>query len=361
MNAPWNPTNADRVCLPDATIIHFLDSESVIFSKGRRVTHVTRHGIVRIRLPFCFPRDLCFGFRLAERLLRADKCLCHPFRGGVVVIRGGIVYYWTHCESRRLGGIAGDTPLHRSACIGVSGSLYFGEYFMNPDRGEVKIWRVTGEAPTLEVAWRFSPGALRHVHGIYEDPFVPQRIWVTVGDLCGECYFYFTDDEFASIHRIGDGSQLWRAVGLMFSESHLLWGTDSPSMPNAFMAMCRETGQVTRMQEVDGTVWYAGRTLDGWYFASSSVENGLGVTTDQARVWLSRDGFKWTCAASFRKDWLPMPLFKWGTISFPAGYFPLESLWIFGEAIQGLDGRSMLLRVRVDSALQYPGAQEKAL
>lgn len=232
---------------------------------------------------------------------------------------------------------------------------------MNPDRGEVKIWRVTGDEPTLEVAWRFPPGTLRHVHGIYADPFVPQRIWVTVGDNCGECFFYFTDNEFSSVHRIGDGSQLWRAVGLMFSESHLLWGTDSPAVPNAFMAMCRETGQVTRVQEVDGTVWYGGTTLDGWYFASSSVENGKSVVTDRARVWVSRDGFKWNCAASFRKDWLPMPLFKWGTISFPAGDYALDSLWICGEAIEGLDGRSMLLRDAEQPSIQLPAEPDDNL
>lgn len=167
---------------------------------------------------------------------------------------------------------------------------------------------------------------------------------MSVGDNDGECHLYWTDDEFASLSRIGDGSQLWRAVGLVFTPTKVIWGTDSPHRPNHFVSMDRLTGRLDLGQPVDGTVWYAGTTSDGVFFAGTSVEKGPGVTTNQARVYLSRDGLEWRPCASFTKDALPMPLFKWGTLSFPSGSFPVSRIWISGEALRGLDGVSQLLK-----------------
>lgn len=295
-----------------------------------------------VRMPFRFPRDLACGWRILERLLRADKCLVVPHANAVIVIRGGAVYRWKDTLVE-LGKIQGDCPLHASACAGKSGALYFGEYFMNPKRGLVRIFRISPNGERLVVAHEFPAGQIRHVHGVYRDPFLGDRLWVTVGDNDGECYIYWTDDEFASLSRIGDGSQLWRAVGLVFTPTKVIWGTDSPHQPNHFVSWDRLTGKLEIGQPVDGTIWYAGTTSDGFFFAGSSVEKGPGVTTNKAKVYLSVDGVRWNAVAAFEKDSLPMPLFKWGTISFPTGSYPSDRIWISGEALRNLDGVSRLL------------------
>jgi hypothetical protein len=325
------------------TLVHHLDSSLALTSKGRTVCAHVAGGIARrVRLPFQFPRDLAFGFRILERLLRADKCLVVPHAGSVIIIRGGHVYRWCK-ELKMLGKIQGDCPLHASSCIGSSGALYFGEYFMNPERGPVKILKLEPGADQIFAAHVFPAGQIRHVHGIYKDPYHQGRLWVTVGDNDGECYLHWTDDEFVTLNRVGDGSQQWRAVGLVFTSEKVIWGTDSPHQPNYFVSLDRHSGRLELGQPVDGTVWYAGTTSDGVFFASSSVEKGPGVTTDQARVYLSRDGVRWESRATFTKDALPMPLFKWGTISFPSGSFPSNRIWISGEALCRLDGVSRWL------------------
>lgn len=295
-------------------------------------------------MPFEYPRDLCFGIRMCERLLRADKCLMVPHSGSVVIIRGGKVYRWVK-GLEVVGNLQGDCPLHRSSAEGASGALYFGEYFMNPSRVPVRIHRLRPGGATTEIAYEFAAGKIRHVHGVHRDPFHANRLWVTVGDESGECYLYWSDDEFATIDRIGDGSQLWRAVGLMFSEDAVIWGTDSPHQTNHFVSMDRLSGEIRIGQQVGGTIWYAGRTSDGLYFAGSSVEKGPGVTTNRANIYVSRDGIKWESKAAFVKDSLPMPAFKWGTISFPSGSFSSRQIWISGEALRGLDGKSQLVSV----------------
>jgi hypothetical protein len=294
-------------------------------------------------MPFRFPRDLSFGVRILERLLRADKCLVVPHAKAIVVIRSGKVYRWDE-RLVELGVIQGDCPLHASACSGKSGALYFGEYFMNPERGPVSVFRVCPSGERLEVAYVFPAGTLRHVPGVYRDPFHHRRLRVSVGDNDGECHLYWTDDEFNSLSRIGDGSQLWRAVGLVFTPTKVIWGTDSPHRTNHFVSWDRHNGELEVGQKVDGTVWYAGTTSDGIFFAGTSVEKGPGVTTNKASVYLSSDGHEWSPCVSFTKDALPMPLFKWGTLSFPTGTFPASRIWISGEALRGLDGVSQLLK-----------------
>lgn len=325
------------------TLVHHLEPSLSLTSTGRTVCAQISGGTKRrVRMPFRFPRDLTFGLRVFERLLRADKCLAVPHDNSVVIIRAGRVYRWDE-RLEALGDIQGDCPLHASACIGNSGALYFGEYFMNPERAPVKIFRIVPGARQLTVAHVFPAGHIRHVHGIYKDPYCQDRLWVTVGDNDGECYLYWTDDEFTTLSRVGDGSQSWRAVGLVFTPEKVIWGTDSPHQPNHFVSWDRRTGQLDFGQPVDGTVWYSGMTSDGVFFASSSVEKGPGVTTSHAKVFLSRDGMKWEVRAAFAKDALPMPLFKWGTISFPSGLFPADRIWFSGEALRGLDGVSRRL------------------
>jgi hypothetical protein len=330
--------------LSSFTIVHHVDESKILTSRGRVVVQHSMNGTRKITMPFERPRDFSFGIRMLERLLRADKCLVVPHDGSVVIIRGGKVYRWGS-GLEIVGRLQGDCPLHRSSAEGASGSLYFGEYFMNPSRVPVRIHCLRPSGTTTEIAYEFPAGQIRHVHGIHRDPFHATRLWVTVGDENGECYLYWSDDEFDTIHRIGDGSQLWRAVGLMFSDDAVLWGTDSPHRTNHFVAMDRASGELRVGQKVEGTIWYAGRTCDGVYFAGSSVEKGPGVTTNRANVYVSWNGVQWECKAGFDKDCLPMPAFKWGTISFPSGSFSSEQIWISGEALRGLDGRSQLLNL----------------
>jgi hypothetical protein len=328
--------------LAACTIVHHVDGSRILASRGRVIEQFSENTIRKQRMPFVYPRDLCLGIRIGERLLRADKCLVVPHGDSVVIIRGGHVYRWGD-TLKRIGALQGDCPLHRSSAEGPSGALYFGEYFMNPSRGAVRIHRIRSNALATEVAYEFPAGQIRHIHGVHRDPFHEKRLWVTVGDEDGECYLYWSDDEFETLSRIGDGSQMWRAVGLMFSSEAVLWGTDSPHRTNHFVAMNRMTGKLKVGQEVDGTIWYAGQTSDGLYFAGSSVEKGPGVSTDKASVYVSKDGVFWERKAAFVKDRLPMPQFKWGTISFPSGSFSSNQIWISGEALTGLDGESRLL------------------
>ncbi|MDB4691614.1 hypothetical protein OAH23_14480 [Verrucomicrobia bacterium] len=330
---------------PRLTIIHHSDQRGDWATSGRRILFKARNSSIWELLgqfPFVMKREIFGWNRITQRLARADKCLLFPSSDGTLIgIRSGNIYRFedgkAHCIMESLQG---DCPLHRSMCEPEAGILYFGEYFMNPKRQEVRIIRIMDQGTRWEIAYSFKPGEIRHVHGIYLDPFLIGRMWVTTGDLQGENYIFHTDDHFNTLIRHGDGSQRYRAVGLHFSESSVMWATDSPLEQNYSVCMDRKTNQTITHQPFPSSCWYSTTTTDGLFLTSSAVEKGPAVNTNFGTVWASENGYNWEKMVSFRKDKLPMPLFKWGTISFPSGSYPSSRVWISGEALSGLDGRS---------------------
>ena len=53
------------------------------------------------------------------------------------------------------------------------------------------------------------------------------RLWICTGDHDHESAFYYTDDEFSTVHRFAGGDQSWRAIALLFDESGMEWGMDA--------------------------------------------------------------------------------------------------------------------------------------
>lgn len=334
-----------RETVRQATIVHHHDKRGVWATSGRQIIF-RMPGSSRWKLigqfPFVMKRELFGWNRITQRLARADKCLVYPMEDGSLVgIRSGSIYHFEGGRPKLLmSSLQGDCPLHRSLAEPERGVLYFGEYLMNPDRDPVRIIRIVDGGRKWEVAYTFGANEIRHVHGVYVDPFVPKRIWVTTGDLDGENYLFYTDDHFKNVCRLGDGGQLCRAVGLLFSQDYVAWVTDSPMEQNYSMRLDRKTGELIRCQALPSSFWYTAQTTNGLFLAGSSVEKGPAIRTNLGSVWRSEDGLAWERMVSFVKDSLAMPWFKWGTISFPSGVFSSDEVWISGEALSGLDGIS---------------------
>lgn len=331
---------------PQVTILQHLDSRGQLWGTSRRnivLRDLEGHWRTIAQFPFAMPRDL-FGFsRPTARAGRADKANVFVNRAGsVLAIRASVVYRLGPNTLEPLFRIAGDSVLQGSICEDTEGWAYFGEYFMNPSRNPVRIWRLDPALQQREIAHEFAPGTIRHVHGVYRDPFDETVLWVTTGDEDGECYFFRTTDRFGTVEQIGDGSQSWRAVRLFFTSTHVCWLTDSPTEANAAYRMDRETRGVERGMEMDAPFWYGAQTSDDLCVCFSTVEPGEAVRRRQAGIFISRDGFRWEEVGSFQKDrWAPMKLFKYGVISCPSGSMQASSFYLSGEGLQRLDGISL--------------------
>lgn len=336
---------------PRITIIHHVDQDGNLWGTSGRKIMIHRPGGIWQefnKFPFAAPRDFFTFSRPSTRAMRADKCnVFANSSGGLLGIRATQVYALTDANPPRpLFRINGDSVLHGSITEGPSGWTYLGEYFMNPERIPVRIWRLSPDLNTWEIAHQFPPGSVRHVHGIYRDPFDHDALWITCGDFTDECHIYRTRDRFETLEKFGDGSQIWRAVRLFFTPEHIGWLTDSNIEQNYACRMRRGDSQLEIGQRLNASVWYGSETKEGAYIAFTTIEPGPGIHTDSSAVLISDDGFRWEPIYSLKKDfWRPMQLFKYGVISCPSGPASLESFYMSGEGLEYLDGISMRVKI----------------
>lgn len=334
--------------IPRATIVHHvLDDGSLLVTHGRRIERI---GEERQRLgcfPFAAPRDFFSFPRLAQRAARADKCNLFPnSQGRLLGMRANVVSTIRDGRVEPLFRVNGDSVLHGGLCEDAEGWTYFGEYFMNPRRQPVKVWRVSPDHTRWEVAYEFPAGRTRHVHTIARDPYEPGALWATLGDFAGECCLVRTDDRFRTVEFLGDGSQHWRAVSLFFTPEHVCWLTDSHLHQNHACRMRRGSGDLEIGQPVECSAWYGAKTTEGLYVAFTTVEPGEAIQSRYASVLVSRDAFRWTPVYRFKKDiYRPYRVFKFGVIGCPAGTQSASDFVIFGEGLSGFDGRAVRMRI----------------
>ena len=346
----WSMTTVE--ILRGVSLVHHIEADGTAWgSTGRTILRRETNGqwVRTAQFPFIPPRDFFGLSRLSARVSRADKCNVFVNSNGyTLAIRAGSVYVIGEDNSlERRFGIQGDCVLHGGICEDTAGWTYFGEYFQNIQRGPVRIWRMSPKLDRHEVAYEFPAGRIRHIHGVFRDPFDEQTLWATVGDYANECYLVRTHDRYTTAEWFGDGTQIWRAVTLFFTPDHVCWLTDSHLDQNYACRMDRRSGELEKGQRVACSGWYGLTTTDGLYVGFTTVERGPGIQSNLSSILVSNDGFHWTEAGSFRKDgWRPMRLFKNGVISCPTGQMFTKDIYISGEGLVGFDGSSR--RIRID-------------
>lgn len=248
---------------------------------GKRITKKYSIGGLTNRLLSCH--------RLSRQLLRVGIHHILPLNNGnllVVVKRqlyviagqessegkeGSVLHTWN--------GFKGNKPVHQGVCITPNGTIFLGEYVLNPNRDmEIKLWRSTDNGTTFEVVKTFAPGEIRHIHFIKWDSY-EKCLWMGTGDYGNdnhECCMYRSEDNGKTWMLIGQGSQDWRAIGVCFTEDSILWGTDAGSCPDSvhFIRMDRTTRQITVMADFEGPCHGCASYKDGRAFFSTGVEGG---------------------------------------------------------------------------------------
>jgi len=327
-------------------VVHYSNQDSLIQSTGRFITiHKHRSKLKSlIKLPFCFPRDLNFNIPLLKRLLRSDakEVIYDELNDRLVIIRDSSVYLIQESTYILLGKIEGDAPLFNSHYI-QNGIIYFGQYDQNKNRKSSKIYKIDVNNK-ISIVHTFLPGAIRHVHSITNDLYIENRIWITTGDNDGECLLLYTDDNFENISNIGDKSQDFRIVNLGFSKEYLFYGTDNLIKKNYIYRQNRSDGKRKKVLSIKQTAWFLKQDKKGNVILGTTVENGKGCQVNYSSIYFSRDfGMNWLELLRIPKDIYPMPLFKWGSVSFSNGARNLDDLFINVEGLKYLSGSSFNL------------------
>ena len=334
----------------NAEAVHVYDAGSgnIIVSTGRRFEAVIDGTVHRFTLPLSPLLRWGLASRLPRRILRLDQAnavLNERGDGIVLLYRGGVLLY--ELETRRLRRTGAlrqcRNVLHGGVAVTPRG-IYLGEYGRNPHRRSVPIYRSSDGGRSWTVAYEFAAGSIRHVHGVFPDPYA-DRLWIPTGDRVGECYLVSADYDFTDVVRYGDGSQAWRAVTLFFEPDRIVWGMDSERETSYLQIFDRRTATLTRGRAFPGPVWYGKRLAGGPALVQTTVEIGAGVQRPQACVFASSDLLEWREIACFDKDAWPLRWCRFGVVAFAGGHQTAEDFVVFGDALKGLDGQVFRARL----------------
>jgi hypothetical protein len=279
-----------------------------------------------------------------QRLLRSmfynvvplpDGSIFTTFDRSVGVIREG--------RYHPIRGLLRPVRCLRGACaIDGDGVLYFGEYDSNDERRPVHIYRWTAGSNALEIAHTFPAGAIRHVHGIYFDPF-EKCLWCTTGDHGSEAKFLRTSDGFKTIELIGEGDETWRCVSLLFNKEAVYYGMDAEFIQNHLYRLDRRTGKREVLTPVDGPVYYS-RAQGQELFFGVTAELCPSQNGRAAAVWNITENDSARQIVSFEKDRLRKDLFMYGTLHFSLGLGVPDRFWFQAVALEGADNQTYCVR-----------------
>ena len=328
-------------------IVHYFSGNDLITSKFNKFKIKYKTYNCTITLPIDLLEKLLGLFRLSRRALRLDKCNAFVSGTKLVLIRKGKVYSYdleTNSLIKTLELKNCRNILHQSLCENSNGHLFFGEYGNNGDRKPVNVYKSTDNGKSWKVIYQFKAGEIKHIHGCYYDPY-EDKIWTLTGDFENENIIMKSDENFTSNEKIGDGSQKYRSVSILFQEEFVHWIMDSPIEKSYHYVMDRKTYEIKKKSLFPGPIWYIKQLTDGYFMAASSVEIGEGVLENNACLFISKNLEEWKLIAKFKKDVLPMRYFKWGVIAFADGEQTSKNFALHFEALKKVDGKSYIYRL----------------
>jgi hypothetical protein len=336
-----------QISMLDREIVHYYDGNLLISSRYNQVFIKKNGSESSIDLPGDGLKSLLGLFRTGRRAFRLDKCNVIPVENSLVIIRQGSVYHFD-LNSKLLTKVLVLSNcrniLHQSMLVTENGEVFFGEYGNNASRSEVPVYRSQDSGKSWQKIYTFNAGKVKHIHGCYWDKY-EEKVWVFTGDFSGECYAICTDKDFKNIEWVGDGQQSYRMCNAFFEEDSIHWIMDSQLEDSYHVRMDRRTRKIERLNKFPGPVWYIKRLLDGYYLAATAQEIGPGVKDQYAHIMASKDLNTWEDIAQFKHDGLPKRYFKFGVIGFADGPQSGEKFYIFGEALNGLEGIASLCQV----------------
>lgn len=204
------------------------------------------------------PAQRLLSFLVTNVLPLANGDIFVTFDKSVGIVRDGRYF--------QLEGMDRPCRVLRSGCaVDAEGSVFFGEYLANNERGPMKIYRYSPGGDRLEIAHTFAAGSVKHIHGIYFDDRIG-AVYCLTGDDESECRILRTFDGFSTIETVGEGDETWRAVSVLFTPDAIFYGTDAEFRENHIYRLDRATGERENIGEVSGTVFYSKKIGDIFSF-----------------------------------------------------------------------------------------------
>lgn len=287
-------------------------------------------------------------FKLLRRFFRAEITSLYTLNNGCDLVIAKKAIFKRERDStiftKCFNIPRGSRPLN--LCITPDDSIYFGEYFSNPNKDQVHIYHSKDGGNNWEVIYTFNSGEINHIHGLFYDPYL-EHIWVVTGDRDNECIIGYTADRFNSFNTVFRGGQEVRACQLLFYEDFITYATDSQYIQNSIKHINRDNFEITDLYSINGSGIYGGKS-NNFAFFSSTIEPSKINTANESTVYLTIDGLKWKAINSFNKDIYHKSLFQFGSIQFPQ--YEVSSKFNFivysGRALKKIDGKTVIQHIK---------------
>lgn len=238
--------------------------------------------------------------------------------GNLLMVAKKAIHMYDHGKGNVVKSFSiprGSRPLF--ICENQDGNLLWGEYFKNQKRGEVEVYVSSDQAWSWQVVYRFRKNSIRHVHGVFYDPY-DDRIWVTTGDEDHESAIWVTDDRFKTLEKVIGSNQQSRALQLLFTNDYVYFGTDTPFETNHIYRLDKSSGRIEKLASVDTSVYWGCKVGDALFF-STALEPSTVNVCKFVSIWGSLDGKRWRKVAKYKKDFWPKKSCEIGQIYLPQG------------------------------------------
>ncbi len=236
--------------------------------------------------------------------------------------------------------LRGTRPLHIAAT--PAGHLYWGEYFDNPGRDEVKIYASTDRGDTWKVAYTFPKGTIRHIHNIVHDPW-QHCLWIFTGDKGSECRILRGSLDLNNVETVLSGNQQVRAVAAVPAEDGLYFSTDTPIEKNFIYRLDRDSN-LCQLAELSSSSIYGCRAGSATFFSTMVEPSQVNLDT-AASVYGSLDQRRWLRKLAWKKDRWPIRFFQYGNAILPDGENTTEFLAVTTIAVHPGDLETSIWRV----------------
>jgi hypothetical protein len=281
-----------------------------------------------------------------RRLLRVDsRYAIRVNQNTVLIIRNRTIYEFDikrHTIVSEVPLPRGSRPLNITlvnALNGFEDGVYFGEYFNNPEKHSVRIFRYVDHKVTI--VHEFDSGSINHIHNLIVDSY-RNCVWILTGDFGAASSIYIAKDNFKYVEQIVSGDQKYRSCVGFPSKEGLIYATDSQTQTNSIRILTLENGVwiSSFLHELNGPCIHSCQIGSYKYF-STSVEGGLhknrlkayttrtpgpGIISNKSTIVRLSPQNEAKNIYSREKDTLPFVLFQFGNIIFPTGVNNINKL-----------------------------------
>ena len=340
------------------------ENKYVFFKKGKLYFAKNMQDSPRFlcAIPQSGLKKLLSKISLAERMLRlAPRAAAWIDDHSFLIAHRGIAYR-VDLESGNMeqdhAFVPGmNAPLSFASVRGVEGfadGIVYGTY-VGVSEYPISIWHRSLEGIWKEV-FQFPKGSVRHVHQIISDPD-HNRLLILTGDTGPEVAIWEAKDDFATVTPLLQGSQQYRSCFAFVENDHIYYVTDTPLEQNYLYDYDTANQTINVLNELPGPVIY-GTVLNqaesrNYLFATSvepdsrirgkryllTYKKGPGVQSSHTCLYVGNPQKGFRVIAKFKKDFLPMVLFQFGNVLFPAG--TMEKIHVCPQSVYKYHGKTV--------------------